>query len=69
MRKLFKQQPFYKEWVEEATPKVRGVDNFLERIPVGDYIEVAFVWGNTNRGYDYWEHMDNRWNTILKETA
>jgi len=71
--KLFKNQPFFKEWLLELKGDLIKNGSFLdeneffEYIPAINVIDSAFFWNLTKNGCDYWESVNKQWLLIIKE--
>lgn len=44
-------------------------DEIIDRIDPGDYIFKAFRWPFTKEGSDFWEDIDDKWSSLLRENG
>lgn len=38
---------------------------YLNRVPIYDYITYAFHWMDAPEGYDFWNNIDKEWRNIV----
>lgn len=43
------------------------LSDYCEEVDPFDYIEEAFIWYDTNEGYNFWYALDLKWNKIYEE--
>lgn len=72
--KLFKSQPFYKEWLSEFKASSLNLsfyedeNDIIESVPSPYVISKSFIWKKTKKGHSHWEKINKEWLEILRST-